>query len=241
MIEVKDSDLMTEKNLETIVIVGECEGEYMNEAVSKEFSGKMLMTARPDGCVIVHNLSAGVRPICYIEGGSEISISRDSDDHLEVYISTEDGQEMTLKFTEVLAQHGIPEENKETNSVATSILRCVFDMGGKYGRTTIAKVLTGSISKKVLTINISKLSTYGVAKSSTMKEVLTLIDWLVEESYIAYVEDSEFPVLVITSKGLDILADGNELPVEITSATIKEFKDEKPTIMHDFGDPIVEG
>lgn len=203
--------------LETIIIIGECEGTYINEAVTKEFSGKLLMTARPDGAVIVHNLGAGVRPVCYINEGAEISIARNvakgiEDIEIEVFATTEDKQELTLQFTEVMAMHGIPE--KKNDSVATSVLKCVFDMGGKYGRTTIAKVLTGRVSKKILTINISKLSTYGTHKDSKMKEVLTLIDWLVEENYIAYVEDSEFPVLVITSKGLNILAGDDELPVE---------------------------
>jgi superfamily II DNA helicase RecQ len=55
-----------------------------------------------------------------------------------------------------------------------------------------------------------------VASESSMKEVLSLIDWLIQENYLAYVEDSEFPVLVVTSKGLDVLA-GGEVPVEAES------------------------
>lgn len=106
-----------------------------------------------------------------------------------------------------------------------------------YGRTTIARVLTGSVSKKILTINISKLGTYGVAKNSSLKEVLSLIDWLIQENYLAYVEDSEFPVLVVTSKGLDVLAGGDvpeEAKIEVDNteierrkAVLKEWRDRK--------------
>ena len=225
-----------EMNLQTIVVVGECQGTYVNEAVTKEFSGKLLMTARPDGAVIVHNLGAGVRPVCYIDGGAEISLARNVvDAEIEVFATTEDGQQLTLRFTEVMAMHGIPAET-QTSSLATSILKCVFDMGGKYGRTTIAKVLTGSVSKKVLTINISRLGSYGVAKSSSLKEVLGLIDWLIEENYIAYVEDSEFPVLVITSKGLDILAGGDDLPVEVESDLDIEEVERRKAILKDWRD-----
>jgi len=99
-------------------------------------------------------------------------------------------------------------------------------------------VLTGSVSKKVLTINLSRLGTYGMAKDASMKEVLALIDWLIDEGYISYADDSEFPVLVITSKGIDILAGGGELPVEVESelsieevekrkAVLKEWRDRK--------------
>lgn len=209
--------------LNTIVIVGECNGTYVNEAVTKEFSGKLLVTARPDGAIIVHNLGAGVRPVCYIDGGAEFSLARNTDEaDIEMFATTEDGQQLTLQFTDIMAIHGVPEPQKQSSSIATSILKCVFDLGGKYGRTTIARVLTGSVSKKVLTIEISRLGTYGVARDSPMKEVLGLIDWLIEENYIAYVEDSEFPILVITSKGLDILAGGDELPVEGTTAPKKK-------------------
>jgi hypothetical protein len=86
------------------------------------------------------------------------------------------------------------------------ILKCVFDLGGNYGRTTIARVLTGSVSKKILTINISKLGTYAVEKNTPQKDILAVMDTLLEDNYLAYVEDADFPVIVVTSKGLDVLA-----------------------------------
>jgi superfamily II DNA helicase RecQ len=211
-----------ESNLETIIVVGQCNGTYANDKVTKEFGGKVLVTARPDGAVIVHNLSAGVRPVCYIDGGAEISLARNvADAEIELLATTEDGQQLTMAFTDVIAIQGVPADT-QTQSLAMSALKCVFDLGGRYGRTTIARVLTGSVSKKVLTINISKLGTYGVAKGASMKEVLTLIDWLVEEGYIAYAEETEFPVLVITSKGLDVLADGGEIPNPAVDTDPKE-------------------
>jgi len=157
-----------------------------------------------------------VRPLCYIDGGAEISIARNlTGCEIEFFATTEDGQQLTLQFSEIIAMQGV-DAGRRTNSLAMSIMKCVFDLGGNYGRTTIARILTGSVSKKILTINISKLGTYGVAKDSSMKEVLSLVDWLIQENYLAYVEDSEFPVLVVTSKGLDVLA-GGDVPVEAES------------------------
>lgn len=175
----------------------------------------MLVTARPDGAVILHNLIAGVHPVCYIDEGAEVSLARNVvDADIEFFAVTKNGEKLTIAFTEVMALQGVPEET-DTPSLSMSILKCVFDMGGAYGRTTIARVLTGSVSKRVLTINIAKLGQYGVAKGSSLKEVLCLIDWLIQEQYIAYAEDSEFPILVITSKGLDILAGGEDIPEEV--------------------------
>ncbi len=217
-------------NLSNIIVVGQCNGTYTNDKVTKEFQAKVLVSARPDGTVIVHDLSNGVRPICYIDGGAEISLARNmADAEIEFFATTEDGQQLTLQFTDVTTMQGIS-SGKQTDSLAMSVLQCVFDMGGKYGRTTIARVLTGSVSKKILTINISKLGTYGVAKDSSMKETLALIDWLIEENYLAFVEDSEFPVLVVTSKGLGVLG-GDDLPSETESSLdIEEIERRKTAL-----------
>jgi hypothetical protein len=227
----KDKKAEKEMNLQNIIVVGQCRGTYTNASVTKEFEAKVLVTARPDGTVIVHNLSNGVRPLCYIDGGAEISLARNmADAELEFFATTEDGQQLTLQFTELIAMQGVPSGN-QTNSLAMSVLKCVFDLGGNYGRTTIARVLTGSVSKKILTINVSKLGTYAVASESSMKEVLSLIDWLIQENYLAYVEDSEFPVLVVTSKGLDVLA-GGDVPVEAeTTADITEIQRKKAILL----------
>lgn len=120
----------SEMNLQNIIIVGQCKGTYHNPSVTKEFNAKVLVTARPDGTIIVHNLEDGIRPLCYIDGGAEISLARNmADSELEFFATTEDGQQLTLEFTELIAMQGVPSGN-QTNSLAMSILKCVFDLGG---------------------------------------------------------------------------------------------------------------
>jgi hypothetical protein len=217
----------SEMNLQNIIVVGQCKGTYHNESVTKEFKAKVLVTARPDGTVIVHNLEGGIRPLCYIDGGADISMARNlADCDLQFLATTEDGQQLELLFTELIAMQGIP-TGEQTNSVAMKVLKCVFDLGGNYGRTTIARVLTGSVSKKILTINISKLGTYATCAESSMKELLSLIDWLIQENYLAYVEDAEFPVLVVTSRGLDVLAGEGMVDIAKEEATRKEQEEQK--------------
>jgi RecB family endonuclease NucS len=112
-----------EMNLQNIILVGQCNGTYTNASVTKEFKAKVLVTARPDGTVIVHNLCNGVRPLCYIDGGAEISLARNmADCELEFFATTEDGQQLTLQFTELIAMQGVPSGN-QTNSLAMSVLK----------------------------------------------------------------------------------------------------------------------
>jgi superfamily II DNA helicase RecQ len=129
---------------------------------------------------------------------------------------TKDPGELIVKFSNgnqihisKLQYNAIIEYGPITHdSLSMNVLQCVFDLGGNFGRTTIARILTGTVSKKLLTLNVAKLGTYGTARDSDMKEVLSLMDWLIQEDYLAYQEDSEFPVLICTCKGLDVIAGG---------------------------------
>ena len=193
--------------MQTIVIIGKALGDYHNEDVSKEFAGEMLALVRPNGSVIVQNLSQGIRPICYIGAGAETSMSRNMvDSEIELIASTDDGQYLSLRFEEIYGLCGVPDE-KDIDSLALEILRAVAKMNGRYGRVRIARLLTGSTSRCVMTMGIDELRNYGVARSLSQKEIITLIDWLIDEEYLSIPEDEQYPTLYITTKGDETLED----------------------------------
>lgn len=100
--------------MNTIILVGQATGTYKNSEVHKEFEGKILVTARPDGAVIVHNLAAGARPICYIAEGADVSVARNPVDlEAEMFVTTEDGQELNIKFSEMIAMQGLPSSHSQ--------------------------------------------------------------------------------------------------------------------------------
>ncbi len=194
-------------NLQTIVVIGSALGDYHNEDVSKEFAGEMLALIRPNGSVIVQNLSQGIRPICYIGSGAETSMSRNMvDSEIELIASTDDGQYLSLRFEEVHGLCGVPGK-QDIDSLALTILRSVSEMNGRYGRIRIARLLSGSTSKCVLTMGIDELRSYGVARGLSQKEILILIDWLIDEEYLSIPEDVQYPTLHITPKGDETLED----------------------------------
>ena len=194
-------------NLQTIVVIGSAIGDYHNEDVSKEFAGEMLALIRPNGSVIVQNLSQGIRPICYIGSGAETSMSRNMvDSEIELIASTDDGQYLSLRFEEVHGLCGVPGK-QDIDSLALTILRSVSEMNGRYGRMRIARLLSGSTSKCVLTMSIDELRSYGVARGLSQKEILILIDWLIDEEYLSIPEDEQYPTLHITPKGDETLED----------------------------------
>ena len=225
-------------NLQTIVVIGHCHGDYHSAEVSKEFEGKMLAMVRPNGSLVVQNMNAGIRPICYIGQGAEISLARNVvDAEIELLATTEDGQQLTLQFDEVYSLCGVPGV-QEVDSLALTILRCVSDLEGKYGRVRIARLLTGSTSKCVLTMNIDELRTYGIARGISQKEMLYLIDWLLEEGYLGYSEEDQYPTLRVTEKGAQTMDDvegGDDNPLgHINNIDQGEDFNEKVTALKDW-------
>lgn len=200
---------------QTIVAIGHVQGEYQNQDIKKEFSGKMLVMVRPNGSLIVQNLNAGIRPICYIGEGADISLSRNIiDAEIELKATTEDGQGLTLSFDEVYAMCGVPGE-QEVESFALTILRVISELEEKYGRVRLARLMTGSTSKCVLSMGLDELRNYGILRNISQKELLYLIDWLLEEDYLSYAKDETYPTLTLTGKGHDTLKEVEPIIGEI--------------------------
>jgi ATP-dependent DNA helicase RecQ len=87
---------------------------------------------------------------------------------------------------------------------AQMVLSCMIRMGERFGKTIISQVLTGSSNKKVLELEFHKLSTYGILKQKSVKEVTEFIDFLTSEQYIG-VTGGQYPVLYVTNKGKEVL------------------------------------
>nr|WP_247739181.1 DNA helicase RecQ [Bacillus sp. 165] len=91
---------------------------------------------------------------------------------------------------------------------AQMVLSCMIRMGERFGKTMISQVLTESSNKKVIELGFNQLSTYGIMKQRSAKDVMDFIDFLISEQYIG-VTGGQYPVLVVTSKGREVLV-GNE-------------------------------
>ncbi|NHN32385.1 DNA helicase RecQ [Paenibacillus sp. S3N08] len=88
---------------------------------------------------------------------------------------------------------------------AQKIFSCVRRMKERFGATTVASVLKGSRNKKVLEMGFDKLTTYGLLKDRTEKEIVDLIQLLVAEGYLL-ITDGKFPVLRLHTKAQAVLA-----------------------------------
>ena len=95
-------------------------------------------------------------------------------------------------------------EQKDATVESQMVLSCIKRMDERFGKTMIAKVLTGSSDKKIISFGFNTLSTYGIMKDKTQKDVSEFIDFLTAEGYLRP-SDGAYPVLVLTDKAANVL------------------------------------
>ncbi|PAB00795.1 DNA helicase RecQ [Enterococcus canintestini] len=95
-------------------------------------------------------------------------------------------------------------EVEEITLDAQKVLSCVKRMGERFGKALISKVLTGSKDQKISQWHFEKLSTYGLMKDWSQKDVSQLIDFLTAAGYLIPTE-GQFPLLKISNSGKKVL------------------------------------
>lgn len=107
---------------------------------------------------------------------------------------------------------------------AQKIFSCIFRMKERYGTSLIAEVLRGSKNKKVLDLGFDKLSTYGIIKQYTVKEIRDLINVLTAEDYLS-LADGQFPVVRLKDKAVAVLKNKEKVYQKVEKKKTKAVKD----------------
>lgn len=105
---------------------------------------------------------------------------------------------------------------------AQKVLSCIVRMGQKFGKTLISQVLAGSQSKKAL--SFQHLSTYGILKEKSIKDIASFIEFLIAEQ-ILLVELGQLPIIYVSEKGKEVLLGKRKVfrrKVEAQKAAVKE-------------------
>ncbi|WP_067842321.1 DNA helicase RecQ [Amphibacillus sediminis] len=87
---------------------------------------------------------------------------------------------------------------------AQMVFSCVIRMDQRFGTGMTAKVLKGSKDKKLKQFGFDQLSTYGLMRQRTEKEITQFIHFLIAEEYLTTGEQ-RYPVLQLTNKAALVL------------------------------------
>ncbi|CRF28812.1 ATP-dependent DNA helicase II uvrD2 [Mycobacterium tuberculosis] len=97
-------------------------------------------------------------------------------------------------------------------------------MRERFGMTLVASVLKGSKNKKVLELGFDSLSTYGLMKNRTEKDIIDLIQLLIAEGYLQLTE-GKYPVLKLTAKAFGVLAGTDRVVQRVRKSAAPTVKD----------------
>ena len=117
-------------------------------------------------------------------------------------------------------------ESLEVTEDVQKVLSCVIRMGQRFGKTMIAQVLTGSRSKKIMDFGFEKLTTYGILRGRSSKEVSDFIEFIISENHLG-VEHGQFPIIYVTENGKAVLM-GEQKVFRKVSVVTKQITKENP-------------
>lgn len=95
-------------------------------------------------------------------------------------------------------------ESIDVTKEAQMVMSCMIRMGQRFGKLLIAQVVTGSKNKKIAELSFDSLSTYGIMKEKSAKEVSDFIEFLISQELIA-VQHGTYPTLYVAPMGKEVL------------------------------------
>ena len=113
-------------------------------------------------------------------------------------------------------------EEKDITLEAQKIFSCVYRMKERFGVNMVADVLRGSKNKKLLSLDLDGLSTYGIMEEFTQKDIVVLMNKLIADDYMVTTDD-KFPVVRLRPKSYDVLK-GKEIVAIKVSKIEKKVK-----------------
>ncbi|WP_071395963.1 DNA helicase RecQ [Bacillus tuaregi] len=114
-------------------------------------------------------------------------------------------------------------EKVDITREAQMVFSCCKRMGERFGVTLIAQVLKGSSQKRIKELGFQELSTYGLLRAQSEKDIVNTINYLLAEGYLL-LTDGKYPVVKVTQKAVPVLK-GQET-VMMRKTVVVEHKQE---------------
>lgn len=106
-------------------------------------------------------------------------------------------------------------EEKDITLEAQKIFSCVYRMKERFGVNMVADVLRGSKNKKLLSLDLDSLSTYGIMEEFTQKDIVALMNKLIADDYMVTTDD-KFPVVRLRPKSYDVLKGKETVAIKVS-------------------------
>lgn len=100
---------------------------------------------------------------------------------------------------------------------AQKIVSCVYRIeqrGRSFGKNMIADILHGSKNEKLLRFGLDTLTTYGIMPDTSVLRIRSIIDFLIDSSYLTLTAD-EYPVVHPSERSNEIVRDKKAITMKL--------------------------
>jgi ATP-dependent DNA helicase RecQ len=104
--------------------------------------------------------------------------------------------------------------NVDEMIVVKKVLSCVARLKGRFGKGTVASVLRGSKSKRVLDNQLDRLSTFGLLRDMTQDDVSAYVSALTKARCIS-VQQGPYPTVSLTDFGREVMLGRTDVLLEL--------------------------
>jgi ATP-dependent DNA helicase RecQ len=104
-------------------------------------------------------------------------------------------------------------ETTDITIPAQMIVSCVYRLekiGRRFGKIMVMNILQGSKNEKIRSLGLKSLSTYGIMADTDAHRIRTILDYLIDQRYLA-VSGDEYPVITLTEKSGTVIFDRKPL------------------------------
>ncbi|MDR2793409.1 MAG: DNA helicase RecQ [Treponema sp.] len=125
---------------------------------------------------------------------------------------------------------------------AQKLISCVLRLeqrGRRFGKTLIIDIVRGSKNEKIRNFHLDTLSTYGIMKDSSLHRARLILDFLIEQGYLA-LNSGEFPVVQASERSGEIVFERKRVRMMLPKEKQPERKAELVPAVQEFDEALFE-
>ena len=123
------------------------------------------------------------------------------------------------------------EASAESTRIAVAVLELVNNLDFRVGRTSLANILIGSKSKRIINQNLQESPYYGILKRYTAREVVGIIDQLIAKGFLLKRHDNSSnyprPLLYLTERAANALEERPSIELQLPVKNRQEVSEPK--------------
>ncbi len=114
---------------------------------------------------------------------------------------------------------------RQAQMILSCVQRIIDRLGYSVGIALVTRTLRGGGDKRLLSLGLDKLSTYGLMRQLSRGEVTELTECLVGQGYLY--QDPQYGALTVTAKGREVLFHGARVEMRVKAAPPEPEKERR--------------